>query len=367
MIKIFSNGFYRQNGATILFVFSTILIYCFYINTLGDVELNEVTKWNLAITIAVVSNPLMVGMFIIATLIYAFKVWQYFIKQLQLPANEFIFYSVNAASKRTQFIAWFVVNFKIMIPLWLYSLFSIIIGFSYQYYVIPIALSLFVLFINQMLAYLSFRKLNRFKEERNSRIGYIFNLPFKKGIHTLYFLNLLDRGKIAFVLTKVISIVISLLVINLFENETDIKRPLLMVVLLIVSSHINIIFNEYTFNERYLYFIHNLPFPLWLKWLGPSTNYLFILLPELAWLIINFNAVYSIQLIIVGLSMILFLRALMYYTGSVMKSYLIWFFLFFNLSFLLIIYNFYYLIPPIAFLAGFIIFKQSYGKNKSID
>jgi len=361
MIKIFSNGFYRQNGATILFVFSTILIYCFYINTLGDVELDEVTEWNLAVTIAFVSNPLMVGIFIIAVIVYAFKIWQYFIKQIQLPANEFIFYSVNAASKRTQFIAWLAVHFKIMIPLWSYSLFSLIIGFSYKYYIIPVALNLFVFFINQMLAYLSFRKLNSFKEERNLRKGYIFNLSFKKGINILYFLNLLDKGKIAFVITKFISIVISFWVINLFENETDIRRPLLMVVLLIVSSHIIIIFNEYAFNERYLYFIHNLPIPLWLKWLGPSTNYLLILLPEIAWLIMNFSAIYSIQFIIVGISMILFLRALTYYTGTIMRRYLIWFFLFFNAAFLLIIYT------PITFLVGFIIFKQNYGKDKSID
>lgn len=367
MIKIFSNGFYRQNGATILFVFSTMLIYCFYINTLGDVELSEVTRWNLSITLAVVSNPLMVSMFIIATLVYAFKTWQYFIKQIQLPANEFIYYSVNAASKSTQFITWLAVYFKVMIPLWSYSLFSIIIGFSYKYYMIPITLNLFVFLINQILAYLSLRKLNSFKEERNSRKAYLVNLSFKKSIHILYFLNLLDRGKLAFVLTKVISLVISVLVINLFENEPDIRRPLLVIVLFIVSAHIIIIFNEYAFNERYLYFMHNLPFPLWLKWLGPLTSYLFILLPELAWLMMNFNAIYSIPLIIVGISMILFLRALMYYTGTVMKRYLIWFFLFFNLAFLLIIYNVYYLIPPIAFLIGFIIFKYSYGKSKRID
>ncbi|MET0571927.1 MAG: hypothetical protein ABWZ79_10915 [Pedobacter agri] len=367
MIKIFSNGFYRQNGASILFVFSTILVYCFYINTLGNVELNEVAEWNLAITIAVVSNPLMVGIFLIASIVYTFKIWQYFIKQIQLPANEFIFYSLNAASKKTQFIDWLIVYFKVMLPLWLYSFFSIIIGFSYKHYVIPIATNIFLLLINQLLAYASFGKLNSFKEERDSQRGYIFNLSFEKGINILYFLNLLDRGKIAFVFTKVISILISLWVVNIFEAETDIERPLLMVVLLIVSSHIIIIFNEYAFNERYLYFIHNLPLPLWQKWLGPLLNYLYILLPELAWLIMNFSAVYSIQFIIFGISMILFLRSLMYYTGTLIKKYLIWFFVFFNLAFLLIIYNIYYLIPPIILTVGFIMFRQNYGKNRCID
>ena len=189
MIKIFSNGFYRQNGATILFVFSTILIYCFYINTLGNVELNEVTEWNLAITIAFVSNPFMVGLFIIAAIVYTGKIWQYFIKQIQLPANEFIFYSLNAASRRTQFTAWVIVYFKIMLPLWLYSFFTILIGFSYKYYIIPLAINIFVFFINQMLAYLSFRKLNSFKDERDSPRGYIFSLSFNKSINILYFLN----------------------------------------------------------------------------------------------------------------------------------------------------------------------------------
>lgn len=89
--KIFVSGFYRMHSGLLIFLFITFISYCFFIKTLGHVPPEIVTYWNLIITLTIVTNPLMMVIFFIACLIYAFKSWQYVANQLREVSNEFLF------------------------------------------------------------------------------------------------------------------------------------------------------------------------------------------------------------------------------------------------------------------------------------
>eukprot|EP01132_Coremiostelium_polycephalum_P013812 gene13812-16798_t len=76
-MKTFAAGFYQANAAMLIFLFGTVVIYCFFINTLGAVPSWAFTIWNLVITITLVSNPMIMGIFFLLCFFYGLKSLRY--------------------------------------------------------------------------------------------------------------------------------------------------------------------------------------------------------------------------------------------------------------------------------------------------
>jgi hypothetical protein len=365
LLKIFAAGFYRAHSGMLIFLFGTIISYCFFINTLGTVPIWAFAEWNLIITLSLVSNPFILLVFFFICFGYAVKSLQYNAAQLDLKTNEFLYFSCSSVNKYQQFKSWFIVQLNIFLPLWIYGLFAAIVGVNYGHYVIPacILIYLFVLTGATTLTYLkivnSLIDIN--KQTLFMRLIKGWNKPF----FLLYSFFVFNKLKLAYLITKILSWIFIVGMVSLFSDlENDIIIPAI-IMLILITTHSILIYNEYRFTETSLYFSHNFPYSKNKLFLGFSANYLILMLPELLWLTSKYNSIKVVCIICMGLSLLLLFRSLLYWLGLDIKKFLFCVFLLFNVFFLVILYKAALYLLPLNFLIAYFIFTNNYS-NQSL-
>ncbi|NRF37289.1 hypothetical protein [Pedobacter foliorum] len=366
LMKIFSSGFYRMHSGILIFLFGTILCYCFFINTLGSVPTWAFTFWNLMITLSLVSSPVIMGFFCLAALIYAVKSWQYVATQLANRNNEFLYHSASSFNKWQQFKSWFYVQFSILLPLIAYALFASIIGFNYGHYIIPVAILLYLFLLLILSVWIYIRLSNKLIDIDNSSLLMRLIRKWNKPFFLLYTLFVFDKLKITYLVTKAISWVLIIGVFAVFSDIKDGSTVPSLVVLMIVTAHTLLIYNEFRFNEKYLYFSRNFPFSITRQFLGSFLNYFILMLPEVLWFVSAFG-IDSFKLLMQGFSTMILFRSLLYWIGLNMKRYLIWIFVLFNLVFLIIIYRVTWVIPTVFVPIAYLVFRKNYLNKNLID
>ena len=367
LMKIFGAGFYRMHSGMLVFLFGTVISYCFFINTLGSVPLWAFTEWNLVITLSVVSNPLILCIYFLVCLGYAVKSCQYIIGQLGLNSNEFLYYSTSSFSKVQQFKSWLLVQFNIMLPLWIYTLFAAIIGFVFGYHVFSVCIIIYLLLLNGFSALFYVRLLNRLTDVNKQTFIRRWTFRWSKPLFTLFTYHVFDQLKVTYFITKIVSWIFILGIFSLFAGlRTDLMIPG-CVMLILVTSHSILIYNEYRFNETYLYFIHNFPYSRMQLFAGFSLNYIILMLPELLWFITTYTLVQSVSLILLGASIVLLIRSLMYWFGLDMKRFLFFVFILFNVFFLIILYHVIWVLIPVNLLISYLIFAKNYDNQSLKD
>ncbi|WP_152542293.1 hypothetical protein [Pedobacter sp. V48] len=318
------------------------------------------------ITLSLVSSPVIMGFFCLAALIYAIKSWQYVITQLSARNNEFLYHSISSFGKWQQFKSWFYVQFNIFLPLIVYALFAGIIGFNFGHYIIPIVILLYLLALIIVSVAIYVRHSNRLIDIDRQILLIRLLRNWNKSFFLLYTLFVFDKLKITYLITKAIA---WMLIIGTFAVFSDIKDESAvpnLVVLMIVTAHSLLIYNEFRFNQKYLYFSRNFPYSMSKQFLGSLLNYAILMLPELLWFIGNFG-IHSVSLLLQAFSILILFRSLLYWIGLSIKNYLIWIFVLFNLVFLIILYRITWLLPPVFVSTAYFIFQKNYLNKNLID
>jgi hypothetical protein len=360
LVKIFVAGFYRAHSGMLFFLFGTIISYCFFINTLGSVPLWAFAKWNLAITLALVSDPFVLLGFVLVCLVYAVKSLQYNTGQLTLKKNEFLYYSSSSVDKVQQFRSWVVVQFNIFLPLWVYGLFAAIIGIYYGHYLLPACIFTYLLVLTCATTLIYLRVVNRLTDvNKVSRFMWLIK-GWNKPFFLLYTFHVFNELKLAYMITKIVSLIFISGMVSLFSDQRDGTIIPAILMLVLVTTHSILIFNDYRFTETSLYFSHNFPYSKIELFMGFSTNYLILLLPELLWFIWSYSLITAVGIICMGLSYLLLFRSLLYWFGLDIKIFLFSVFVLFNIFFILILYNATWYLAPTNLLVAYLIFSENY-------
>lgn len=365
-MKIFSSGFYRMHSGILIFLFGTILCYCFFINTLGSVPIWAFTVWNLVITLSLVSSPVIMGFFCIAAFVYAIKSWQYVATQLAAVNNEFLYHSISSFNKWQQFKSWFYVQFSIFLPLVIYTLFAGIIGFNFGHYVIPLLILLYLLALIIVSVWIYIKLSNRLIDIDKQSVLIRLMRKLNKPFFLLYTFFVFDSLKITYLITKAISWMLIMGVFAVFSDIKDGTAVPNLVILMIVTAHTLLTYNEVRFNEKYLYFSRNFPYSILMQFLGCFLNYIILIFPEILWFITNFE-IHSAGLFLEAFSIIILFRSLLYWIGLNMKNYLIWIFILFNLIFLAILYKIVWILPFTFVPVAYFVFQKNYLNKNLID
>jgi hypothetical protein len=357
--KIFTAGFFRMHSGLLVFLFGTIISYCFFINTLGSVPVWAFAKWNLFITLAVVSNPLVLLLFCVVASFYAFKSWQYVLLQLTINSNEFLFYSSTSFSRSRQLVSWFIVQLNIFLPLWIYSLFATAIGIAYGYYILPVLMLLFLLALNACSAFMYVKVVNRRIDVKKHMWLMKLTRSWSKPLFSLYTFYVFDQMKLTYVLTKCFSLILIVGVSALFADSNDKLNTAGFLMLMLITAHVILIYNEYRFNETFLGFVNNFPISKSRLFLGFLLNYFILMLPELLWFFSAYAVLQSCFLLLLGITLLLLFRSLMYWSGLDMKRFLLVVFFLFNLIFILILYRLIWYLPFAMLLIAYSIFAKN--------
>lgn len=167
--------------------------------------------------------------------------------------------------------------------------------------------------------------------------------------------------------TKIVSWTLISSVFFVFDDLKNDTRLLALIVLFIAIAHGILIYQERDFNERYLYFIRNFPYSNMKLFLGFSINYVIFLLPEIFWLFSRFDLLKTAQLFIFLLSVILLFKNLLYLSWLKIKGFLFAVFGLLLGFYLIIMFNFSYVLIPLNLLFAYILFSKNYLKEREID
>jgi len=364
--KIFVDGFYQTHAGMLVFVFVMFISYCLFINTLGTVMPDQIDFWQFFFTISLVSNPLIMAFYFIASTLYAYKSLKYILNQLILPQQEFLYYSFTAFSKKQQFLYWCMVLAYIFIPIWCYTLYAIIIGGIFGYYLISIGILLFQLLLIIAAAYIMLEQSNRLIEANKPDWVILISKKWNKPVFLLYVFKVFNRSKLAYLLTKLLSWVLISSVFMLFSDIEDNTRLLMLITSCIVLAHVVLIYQERIFNDRYLSFLPNFPFSESKVFFSFCLNYLILLLSEICWMTTRFGLITSLSLAAFAFSAILLFRSLLLLNGIQVKGFLIVFFCLFFLFYVFIMFGFGLMLIPINMILAWRLFKRNYLNDNSL-
>ncbi|WP_443946143.1 hypothetical protein ACJVDH_03265 [Pedobacter sp. AW1-32] len=358
--KIFVDGFYRTHSGMLLFGFVMLVSYCLFINTLGAVPLDQIDFWQFFFTVSLVSNPLILVFYLLVSLLYAYKTWQFIRQQINLQPQHFLRYSFNSLSKNRQFLHWFFVQFYVFIPVLAYTLYAIIIGLVFGYYLISIIIVGFQLILIAFVAH-QYQRTNTSLIETDA-VSWISKLSksWRKPVFFLFSYEVFHRLKLAYSLTKGFSWLLMASILFVFADLKEDSRFLMLVTACIALAHIILIYQERVFNLKYLSFLHNFPLTKTKLFLGFSLNYFILLLPEIVWILVRFPMRISICLVVFVLSAILLFRAIILISGQQIKSFLIWSFSIFICFYLLIMFGFGLYLIPLNLIISWLIFRKKF-------
>ncbi|MGN8058338.1 hypothetical protein ACTJKN_18795 [Pedobacter sp. 22163] len=361
--KIFVDGFYRTHAAILVFLFMILVSYCLFINTLGTVRPDQIDFWQFFFTISLVSNPLILTFYLIGSSLYAYKSLKYVLGQLALPQQEFLYYSFTAFSKKQQLKNWFTVQAYIFIPVLSYTLYALIIGLLFGFYLISIGILLFQGLLIMACAYTCLKENNRLIEANKPSLLIRISRKWNKPVFLLYSFQVFNQWKLAYALTKLLSWVLISSVLVVFADLKDDSRLLMLVTSCIVVAHVVLIYQEKVFNNKYLSFLPNFPFTKEKVFFSYCLNYLVLLLPEICWIFTNFGILTSFGLITFAFSAILLFRSLLLLNAIQIKGFLIWVFSLFFLFYVFIMFGFGLILIPLNVIVAWIVFGRNYLNN----
>jgi hypothetical protein len=361
--KIFVDGFYRTHAGMLVFLFVILISYCLFINTLGTVRPDQIDFWQFFFTISLVSNPLIMTFYFIGSSLYAYKSLKYVLNQLALPQHEFLYYSFTASTKKRQFRAWCAVQTSIFVPVLCYTLYAIVIGVVFGFYLISIGILFFQVLLIMASAYICLKESNRLIEANKPDWLIRISRKWNKPVFLLYTFQVFNQSKLAYVLTKLLSWVLISSVFVVFTDLKDNQSLLLLITSCIVVAHVVLIYQEKIFNDRYLSFLPNFPFTKRKVFFSFCLNYLVLLLPELCWVFTSFGILSSLGLIAFAFSAILLFRSLLLLNAIQVKGFLIRIFCLFFLFYIFIMFGLGLTLIPLNIIAAWMLFNRNYLNN----
>jgi hypothetical protein len=361
--KIFVDGFYRTHAGMLVFIFVILISYCLFINTLGTVRPDQINFWQFFFTISLVSNPLILTFYLIGSSLYAYKSLKYVLNQLILPQQEFLSYSFTASTKKRQFRAWCAVQTSIFVPVLCYTLYAIVIGVVFGFYLISIGILFFQVLLIVISAYICLKESNRLIEVNKPDWLIRISRKWNKPVFLLYTFQVFNQSKLAYLLTKLLSWVLISSVLVVFTDLKDNSGLLMLITSCIVVAHVVLIYQEKIFNDRYLSFLPNFPFTKGKVFFSFSLNYLVLLLPEICWLLRSFGVLSSLGLIAFAFSAILLFRSLLLLNAIQIKGFLIRIFCLFFLFYIFIMFGLGLILIPLNIIVAWILFKFNYLNN----
>lgn len=354
LVKVVVSGFYQAHAGLLLSLFILIFINFFYTSVLNQTHLtqDQLIRNALKLVLTSVSEPLGVIVFCSLCLVYSLKSGQYVSRRLRADDVQFLFYSSNALSWAQQVGAWSIVQLIIALPICGLGLFAIIIGITFGYWVVPLLIPVYLLALILISAVYYTRLINTTVSPpgRIKRSNWLRSWP--KPLFSLFLYELIDKKRVPYLITKLLSLVSIGLLFSLFADARTDIRLLGMIGLCVALAHSILIYQSSEFEVVYLRFARNFPLGHWQLYRQQSALYSLLLLPEIVWFLLVGGFSQGLLGVLLMLSLLLLFRALLYRLGQRMDAYLRWVFGLFTFCLLAIVFGFTLFLPVCSAVAA---------------
>ncbi|WP_254153653.1 hypothetical protein [Chryseosolibacter indicus] len=361
LLKLFARGFYKEHAGLFIFLFVTFVSYFFFIQILNPhIEPDEIILYNLILGIAFISTPI-VTLFIAGIwFVYAVKSCTYIMSQLLLDSNQFLRCSLTAWPKINQYKFWVLVQAAILAPLIAYSVFSFILGLIFHHYIIPIAILTYISLLVGLSALTCLVVSNRSHEVLQFHMFRKVIIPLSKPQFSLFLYYVLDEMGLTFIVTKTLSLSVSVAMLMLLDNFITDSRFSFLVVLAVSVSHAVLIFHSHAFEEKYLSIIRNLPILRVKLFLYMVLLYMLMILPEAVLIFVVFGFIKSVPLLFFGISIMILMRTIFFVHDTSGGNYIRVIFGLFVIFFILLLFDLGMFVAIVNFSLAFLFFYRLY-------
>ena len=369
LVKIFVKGYYRIYAGQLLFLFSTLFCYLFYVEVLSDdhLTLEETILHNLKLVLTLISSPFMAAIMSIIWLLYTVKGWSFIANQTNLPHNLFLFYSCTSVKKVKQFKSWFLTHFLISLPVIIYGVFSLIIGLTFEHYIIPVFFLIYISILSSISALVYMHVVNSpIKPKGISYLSKITN-RWHKPYFSLPIYEIIENHKMSLLATKMFSISIITCFTLVSTGSESVLQVGALCVLGIISAHSILIFHSYSFELTRLSFSLNFPYSKTKVYISGFLAYFILTLPEILWISNSVGLILGLPLILCSLSIAMLLKSILYTIGPNMKKYLYWVFGLFILFFLMLQSGLIWVLIIFCIIISGTLFHRNYYSPKTFN
>ncbi|MEO6523277.1 MAG: hypothetical protein ABIN91_16465 [Mucilaginibacter sp.] len=354
LLKIFSNAFYRAHAGMLLFAAFVLF---------GMVEPSQLLGYHITLMLAFISTPLMMLAVFAVWLLYTFKCWHFVAGQVFALHQQFLFYSISSYQKTKQFVAWFILQAAIALPVLAYAFIAVGVGLKHGFYFGPLVILVYCVLLVAISAWFYMRMINQLIDGSSQSIILKLTKSWKKPYFSLYIYYVFDKLKLKYVITKGISYLIITGVFLMFADVSHDLRVAGIALLAIAVSHSVLIFDERQFEETFLIFSRTLPYSRLQLFLSFWGVYFALLLPEAIWLFVRFSPLMAGGLLIFALSLILLFHSLLYRFGLNMEKYMTWVLGLFIVLFWVVMFRQIWALVCMNLMAAYGVFYLNYYKN----
>jgi hypothetical protein len=324
LLRVVASGFYQEHTGWLIALFLVVFINFFYTRVPNQSHLTEeqLIENGFRLVIASVSEPLGVAALLGVGLLYSFKSWHYVAGRLRGIDVQFLAYSSNALPWSQQVRSWAVVQGAILLPIAGLYLYALVVGLIFHHWLVPVLLPLYLLLLTVAGAYYYTRLLNGTISKPDKAAGLTWARSWPKPLFSLFLYEIITKERITYFITKAASVAsIGLLLLAFPASHHDVRLAG-MIGLCCAVGHVILVFQASAFELLYLPFVRNLPYGWAQVYWQQVLLYGVLLLPELGWLLATGSSGTSLPAACLLLGVTLLLRALLYWTGQHMTTYL---------------------------------------------
>lgn len=184
LLKIFARGFYTAHAGLLAVGFFVMF---------GMVEPGQIVNYHKTLMLTMVSSPLMLAVVFAAWFIYAAKCWHYVTGQIGAINQQFLFYSSNAFDRKQQFKSWFYIQSVLMLPISVYGLIAAGVGLAHHYYILSLALLVYLALLTAISARLYIRTINKLIDGGAQSWFFTLSSKWNKPWFSLFIYNIFDK------------------------------------------------------------------------------------------------------------------------------------------------------------------------------
>ncbi|MFD2786410.1 hypothetical protein [Hymenobacter rubripertinctus] len=324
LVKVMANGFYRQHTGLLLTLFILIFTNFFYTNVLNQTHLTpaQIVENALKLAITTVSEPLGVVLLFGLFFGYTVKSCQYVAGRLQAVDVQFLFYSSNALPRPQQVRSWAVVQSIIALPIIVLGGYALLVGLAFGYWLVPLLIPVYLLGLLGASALYYTHLLNNTAAgpDQASRLPWLRRWP--KPFFSLFLYEIVARKRLAYGITKALSVVIIAGFFSVLPDAHTDVRLLALLSLCIALAHVVLVYQSSEFELFYLRFARNLPYSRWQLYGQQAALFGCLVLPEIIWFLVAGQFRQGLVGILLLLSVLMLFRTLLYRIGQRMTCYL---------------------------------------------
>lgn len=324
LLKVVASGFYQAHTGLLVSLFLLVFINFFYTRVPNQSHLTEeqIIQNGFRLVIMSVSEPVGVAALLGLGFLYSLKSWHYVAGRLKRADVQFLVYSSNAFRWQQQVQAWSVVQGVILLPLLIMYCYAMVVGFIFHHWLVPVLLPAYLLLLTLGGACYYVRLLNDLVAEPNklTRLTWARNWP--KPLFSLFLYEVIGKKRLSYAITKLASAASITLLLLAFPDARADVRLAGMIGLCCAVGHVILAFQASEFELFYLSFARNLPYGRGRVYCQQALLYSVLLLPELLWLLTAGGSNSGVTAACLLLSVTLFFRTLLYWTGQHMTPYL---------------------------------------------